>query len=91
MANAKVIVVTGVRTNAIAPGAVATPILDDFLKAFGEESANRMQAIGLCDASEIAKIAVLLLDPAHEWINGTTIPTERGAITYGAISKMGLC
>jgi NAD(P)-dependent dehydrogenase (short-subunit alcohol dehydrogenase family) len=81
---------TGVRMNAIAPGAVSTPILDDFLKAFGEESADRMRAIGASSAEDIAKIARLLLDPTYEWINGTTIPAERGAITYGGISKIGL-
>ena len=81
---------TGVRMNAVAPGAVTTPILDDFLKAFGEESADRMRAIGASSAEEIAKIARLLLDSGYEWINGTTIPAERGAITYGGISKIGL-
>jgi NAD(P)-dependent dehydrogenase (short-subunit alcohol dehydrogenase family) len=81
---------TGVRMNAVAPGAVTTPILDDFLKAFGKESADRMRAIGASSAEDIAKIARLLLDPSYKWINGTTIPAERGAIIYGGISKIGL-
>ena len=81
---------TGVRMNAIAPGAVDTPILGDFLTAFGEESATRMQAIGTSSAQDIARIARLLLDPAYEWINGATIPAERGAITYGGLMKSGL-
>lgn len=81
---------TGVRMNAVAPGAVATPILDDFLTAFGAESAKRMQAIGASSAMDIAKIAALLLDPAYEWINGATIPAERGAIIYGGMLKAGL-
>ena len=81
---------TGVRMNAVAPGAVATPILDDFLEAFGEESAARMRAIGASSAEDIARIVTMLLDPGYEWINGVTIPAERGAIIYGGISKMGL-
>ncbi len=81
---------TGVRMNAVAPGAVTTPILHDFLKAFGEESANRMRAIGASTPDDIARIARVLLDPTYEWINGATIPAERGAITYGGMSKLGL-
>ncbi len=81
---------TGVRMNAIAPGAVDTPILEDFLTAFGEESANRIRAIGTSSGEDIARIARLLLDPDFEWINGATIPAERGAITYGGLSKLGL-
>jgi hypothetical protein len=49
-----------------------------------------MRAIGASSALDIAKIAVWLLDPEYEWINGATIPAERGAITYGGISKLGL-
>lgn len=80
---------TGVRMNAIAPGAVDTPILDDFLASFGAESAARMRAIGTASGEEIASIARLLLDPQLDWINGATIPAERGAITYGGLAKLG--
>ena len=48
-----------------------------------ERPANR-------SADDIARIARVLLDPAYEWINGATIPAERGAITYGGLSKLGL-
>ena len=81
---------TGVRMNALAPGAVATPILQDFLTAFGEESASRIQAIGELSARDVAKYVVDLLDPDDSWINGVTIPIERGAITYGGLSNLGL-
>lgn len=57
-------------------GAVATPILDNFLTDF----AKRMQTTGASGAMDIARIVALLLDPAYEWINGATIPAERGAI-----------
>jgi len=81
---------TGVRINAIAPGAVDTPILGNFLAAFGEESADRIKAIGTSSGEDIAKIARLLLNPDFAWINGVTIPAERGAISYGRLSKLGL-
>lgn len=81
---------TGVRMNAVAPSAVVTPILDDFLKAFGETAAERMKTIGASKSQDVAKVVVTLLDPALDWINGATIPVERGAITYGGISKLGL-
>ena len=81
---------TGVRMNAVAPAAVATPILNDFLLAFGEESAERMRAVGTASAGDVAKVVAMLLDSDYQWINAATIPAERGAIIYGGISKMGL-
>ena len=78
----------GIRMNAVAPAAVATPILDDFLTSFGEESAARMQSIGTASAQEIAEIAVMLLDTKLNWINGTTIPAERGILNYKSVAEL---
>ena len=81
---------TGVRMNAVAPGAVATPILDDFLTSFGKEAAARIAAIGTSNAEDVALFVRFLLDPAYELLNGATIPTERGAITMGGLARTGL-
>lgn len=81
---------TGVRMNALAPSAVVTPILDDFLAAFGEAAVQRMAAIGDISAEEIAAFVKLLLDPAYELMNGTTIPTERGAVNLGIMARIDI-
>lgn len=81
---------TGVRMNALAPSAVVTPILDDFLAAFGEVAAKRMEAIGRITAEEIAVFVQLLLDPSYELLNGSTIPTEKGAVNLGTMARMEL-
>jgi len=79
----------GVRMNAIAPAGVATPILDTFLDNFGTDAARRMAGIGSATPESIAAIAVMLLDPALDWINGAVIPAERGAITAGMLAQFG--
>jgi len=76
-----------VRMNGVAPAAVNTPILDDFLTNFGAETAERLKTIGVATAEEIAEIAVMLLDPAYARINGATIPAEMGAITFKGLSE----
>ena len=80
----------GIRMNAVAPAGVATPILEDFLRSFGEESAARMKAIGSASSDEIAEIAITLLDQKLGWVNGCVVPADRGAITAGALARMGL-
>lgn len=81
---------TGVRMNALAPSAIVTPILDDFLAAFGEVAAKRMEAIGRISAGEVAAFVQLLLDPAYELLNGSTIPTEKGAVNLGIMNRFEL-
>jgi NAD(P)-dependent dehydrogenase (short-subunit alcohol dehydrogenase family) len=80
----------GVRMNAVAPAGVATPILDDFLTSFGAVAAQRMAGIGHATPEAIAAIAVRLLDPELDWINGAVIPAERGALSAGMLTRLGL-
>ena len=44
-----------------------------------------MQSIRNASAQEIAEIAVMLLDAKLNWINGTTIPAERGILNYKSV------
>jgi len=78
----------GIRMNGVAPSAVETPILGDFIESFGSAVAERIKMIGPAQPEDIAKIAVMLLHPDFVSINGATIPAERGAITLKGISAM---
>ena len=77
----------GFRMNAVAPAAVDTPILDDFLDSFGDDARKRMEALGAVSADEVAQIAVMLLNSKYKWVNGTTIPVERGVLQLKGITQ----
>ena len=76
----------GIRMNSVAPSAVNTPILADFLESFGADATERVNAIGTASPEEIARIAVMLIDPGLTCINGTTVPAERGAVAFKAFN-----
>ncbi|HBS35253.1 MAG TPA: 3-alpha-hydroxysteroid dehydrogenase [Parvularcula sp.] len=79
-----------VRMNAVSCAGVATPILEDFLKSFGAESAARIRSIGLARAEDIAPALVFLASPQARWIKGAVIPVDGGASAAGALQAIEL-
>lgn len=80
----------GIRVNAIAPAAVDTPIIGDFLSSFGNEAATRLASFGSATPENVAKASVFLLAEDAAWINGAILPVDNGAIASGALAKLGL-
>ncbi|MGB7406753.1 MAG: SDR family oxidoreductase [Pacificimonas sp.] len=76
----------GLRINALAPGPVETPILNDFRASMG---ADRLAAAAEITGrhgrpEEIADAAAFLLSPDSRWINGTVIDCDGG---FGAVRR----
>jgi NAD(P)-dependent dehydrogenase (short-subunit alcohol dehydrogenase family) len=75
----------GIRRNSISPGPVDTPILDDFLSAFGEKAKQGIESVGRAGRPEdIAPVVAFLLSKESGWISGTNIAAGGGgeAIMY---------
>ena len=69
----------GIRINAVSPGPVATPILDDFLKTLGPRAEEDMQVMGRAGKpEEIAPIVAFLCSDDSSWINGANISVDGG-------------
>lgn len=69
----------GIRINSISPGAVATGILDDFARAFGEKMVRNVERAGRAGTPrEIAEVAAFLLSPSSGWIKGIDIAIDGG-------------
>ncbi|MEH6473767.1 MAG: coniferyl-alcohol dehydrogenase [Halopseudomonas sp.] len=80
----------GIRINAVAPAAVDTPIIGDFMSSFGEESAQRMKKFGAATPENIALATVFLISDDAVWVNGVVLPVDGGAIAGGTLMKLGL-
>jgi NAD(P)-dependent dehydrogenase (short-subunit alcohol dehydrogenase family) len=79
------------RANTLSPGAVATSILDDFARAFGEKMARNVVRAGRAGTSdEIAAIAAFLLSPESSWIKGIDIPIDGGMGSFNMSDMLGL-
>ncbi|WP_213817098.1 SDR family NAD(P)-dependent oxidoreductase [Glaciihabitans sp. dw_435] len=90
----------GIRSNAIAPGIIMTPIMarsfgvpleqsDEFV-AFLAEKLNATQPIGRVGYSDdIAKVATFLASDMSDYVTGVTIPVDGGAtaITQGTFAS----
>jgi NAD(P)-dependent dehydrogenase (short-subunit alcohol dehydrogenase family) len=72
-----------IRMNAVSPGPVDTPILQDFIQTLGEraEEDNRiMDRPGRVD--DIAPVVAFLLSDMTRWIRGTNIPVDGGMSSH---------
>ncbi len=70
----------GLRANALCPGPVSTPLLEEFLSDPAER-ARRLLHIPmgrLAEAREIARAALFLASPASSYVNGSTFLVDGG-------------
>lgn len=72
---------SGIRVNALLPGAISTPMLErhadePFMPAFMEYIQNRQGRLGL--ASEVAEAAKWLLSDAASFVTGIQMPVDGG-------------
>ena len=71
----------GIRVNAIAAGAVQTPMHDRITQGAAQEVVDAYASshlLGFGTPSDIAQAAVYLLGPAGRWITGTTMAVDGG-------------
>ena len=69
----------GVRTNAVAPGWVHTPMADDFVRNASQESLQRINILGrVGQPEEIANVIEYLIVDAPDYLTGATIFVDGG-------------
>ena len=81
----------GVRVNAVSPAAVATPILEDFMTAFGMRATRGIDITGRAgQPEEVAEVIRFLASPAASWITGCNVECDGGLtaqLEYEALSS----
>lgn len=91
VAESEAMVNKGLRINSLSPGGIATGILGDFQKAFGDKMAKNVERAGRPGApEEIAQIAAFALSPASNWLKGTDIAIDGGMGSFNQSDAMGL-
>lgn len=73
----------GIRMNAVSPGPVQTPILDDFLETLGERAEEDMRVMdrpGTPD--DIAPVVSFLLSDQTTWFRGANLTLDGGMSSY---------
>jgi NAD(P)-dependent dehydrogenase (short-subunit alcohol dehydrogenase family) len=77
----------GVRVNAVAPGYVGTPMVEQALEAGlleADELADRTPFGRVASPAEIADTVVFLASPAARYVTGQTLVVDGGYLAYGA-------
>mgnify|MGYP001825342566 CR=1 FL=1 len=86
----------GIRINSVSPGAIDTPILDDFAQAFGTKMQQNVDRAGRPgQAQEVAPLIAFLLSKESSWINGADITIDGGMSAFAVsdqweLSSLGL-
>ena len=80
----------GIRVNAVAPAAVDTPIVDDFMTSFGDDAVKRMARFGAATPENVARATLFLLSEEAVWVNGAVLLVDGGAIAAGTMAKLGI-
>ncbi|WP_040800953.1 coniferyl-alcohol dehydrogenase [Nocardia higoensis] len=70
----------GLRINAVLPGPVRTPILEDFRKSMGEDNIDGAEILlgRHAEPDEIASAILFLASPEARWINGHPLIVDGG-------------
>jgi NAD(P)-dependent dehydrogenase (short-subunit alcohol dehydrogenase family) len=81
----------GIRMNAVSPGPVDTPILQDFLDTLGERAEEDRRVMDRpATPQDIAPIVAFLLSDMTPWIRGTNIPADGGMSSHILCNMHGL-
>lgn len=85
---------SGVRMNAVCPGATTTGILEDFRKSMAEGAIDwSEQALGRHAApTDVAAVVLFLLGPDAAFVNGADLPVDGGlvaGVSVGSIDAQG--
>lgn len=79
-----------IRMNVVNPGPVQTPIIDDFMKSFGEAAARDVEEGGGAGKPEhIAPAIIFALSDEAVWLNGAAIPIDGGVLAKKQALKFG--
>ena len=89
MAETEPMIARGLRINSVSPGAVATGLLDDFARAFGDRMAKNVARAGRPGTpAEAAEIAAFLLSPESFWIKGQDLVVDGGMAAFNTADMM---
>ena len=91
MASTERLINAKLRMNSLSPGGIATGILDDFKRAFGDKVAKNMDRTGRAGhPEEVAEIAAFLLSSESHWIKGADISIDGGMSGFNTADALEL-